>query len=84
VGRHAERFAAHEKFFVEDVRQWVLSRFGVALPPERTAVWGASLGGELAPAMGLRYPDIYGAVFSAPPAGAYRPLAVMPSPLPRA
>jgi len=28
----AERFAAHEKFFVEDVRQWVQSRFGVALP----------------------------------------------------
>ena len=24
----AERFAAHEKFFVEDVRNWVASRFG--------------------------------------------------------
>ena len=23
----AERFAAHEKFFVEDVRQWIKSRF---------------------------------------------------------
>ena len=28
-----ERFAAHEKFFVEDVRRWVRSRFDVALPP---------------------------------------------------
>src|SRR5437868_3109670 len=28
----AERFAAHEGFFVEDVRRWARSRFGVALP----------------------------------------------------
>jgi len=79
----AERFAAHEKFFVDDVRHWVRSRFGVALPAGRTAVWGASLGGELALAIGLRHPDIYGAVFSASPGGGYRPPAVMPSPLPR-
>jgi enterochelin esterase-like enzyme len=79
----AERFAAHEKFFVEDVRQWAQSRSGLALPAERTAVWGASIGGELALAMGSRHPDIYGAVFSASPGGGYRPPAVMPSPLPR-
>jgi enterochelin esterase-like enzyme len=78
----ADRFAAHEKFFVDDVRPWVRSRFGVALPAERTAVWGASLGGELALAIGFRHPDIYGAVFSASPGGGYRPPAVMPSPLP--
>jgi enterochelin esterase-like enzyme len=78
-----ERFAAHETFFVDDVRQWVRSRFGVALPAMRTAVWGASLGGELALAMGSRHPDIYGAVFSASPGGGYRPPAVMPSLLPR-
>src|SRR5688572_28315854 len=41
----AERFAAHEKFFVEDVRQWIESRFGVAFPAERSAVYGASAGG---------------------------------------
>jgi enterochelin esterase-like enzyme len=79
----ADRFAAHETFFVDDVRHWVRSRFGVALPAERTAVWGASLGGELALAMGLRHPDVYGAVFSASPGGGYRPPGVMPSPLPR-
>ncbi len=79
----AERFAAHEQFFVEDVREWARSRFGVALPPERTAVWGASIGGELALAMGFRHPAIYGAVFSASPGGGYRPPVVMPSPLPR-
>ena len=80
---NAERFAAHEKFFVDDVGRWVRSRFGVGFPAERTAVWGASLGAELAIAMGLRHPDVYGAVFSASPGGGYRPPAVFSGPLPR-
>jgi enterochelin esterase-like enzyme len=79
----AERFAAHESFFVVDVRSWVRSRFNVALPAERTAVCGVSASAELALAIGLRHPDIYGAVFSASPGGGYRPPAAMPSPLPR-
>ena len=82
-GFEPERFAAHERFFVDDVRQWVQSRFGVALPVERTAVFGVSASGELALALGLRHPDIYGAVFCASPGGGYRPSAVMPSRLPR-
>ena len=76
-------FAAHETFFVEDVRRWVRSHFGVALPAERTAVFGVSAGGELALAMGLRHPDVYGAVFSGSPGAGYRPPAVMPSSIPR-
>ncbi|MEQ7123903.1 alpha/beta hydrolase-fold protein [Actinopolymorpha sp. B11F2] len=79
----ADRFAAHESFFVSDVRNWVRSHFGVSLPAERTAVCGVSASGELSLAMGLRHPDIYGAVFSASPGGGYRPPAEMPSPLPR-
>jgi enterochelin esterase-like enzyme len=79
-----ERFAAHERFFVEDVRRWARSRFGVALPANRTAVFGVSASGELALAMGLRHPDIYGAVFCASPGAGYRPPAVMPGSLPRA
>jgi enterochelin esterase-like enzyme len=78
-----ERFAAHESFFVDDVRSWVRSRFDVKLPAERTAVCGVSASGELSLAMGLRHPDTYGAVFCASPGGGYRPPAVMPSPLPR-
>ena len=78
-----ERFAAHERFFVDDVRTWVRSHFGVTVPAERTAVCGVSASGELSLAMGFRHPDIYGAVFSASPGGGYRPPAVMPSPLPR-
>jgi len=80
----AERFAAHERFFVEDVRRWARSHLGVALPARRTAVFGVSAGGELALAMGLRHPNIYGAVFSASPGGGYRPPGVMPSSIPRA
>jgi enterochelin esterase-like enzyme len=79
----ANRFAAHEKFFLEDVRQWVRCHLGVAVPADRTAVYGVSAGGELALALGLRHPDIYGVVFSASPGGGYRPPAVMPNPLPR-
>jgi enterochelin esterase-like enzyme len=79
-----DRFAAHEKFFVEDVRQWAQSRFDVALSADRSAVFGVSASAELALAMGLRHPDIYGAVFCASPGAGYRPPALMPSPLPRA
>src|SRR5579875_794284 len=78
-----ERFAAHERFFVEDVRAWARSRFGVALPSERTAVFGVSAGGELALALGLRHPELYGAIFSASPGAGYRPPDAMPSRLPR-
>jgi enterochelin esterase-like enzyme len=83
-GFEPERFAAHEKFFVEDVRRWTQSRFGVALPTERTAVFGVSAGGELALALGLRHPHFYGAIFCASPGGGYKPTGAMPSPLPRA
>ena len=78
-----ERFAAHERFFVEDVRQWTRQRFGIALPTERTAVFGVSASGELALAMGLRHPDVYGAVFCASPGAGYRPPALLPRSLPR-
>ncbi|MFF0341011.1 alpha/beta hydrolase-fold protein [Kribbella sp. NPDC004875] len=79
----AERFAAHEKFFVEDVRAWVRSRFGATLPADRTAVFGVSASGELALAAGLRHPDLYGAIFCASPGGGYKPPGDMQSTLPR-
>jgi pimeloyl-ACP methyl ester carboxylesterase len=75
-GFEPERFAAHEKFFVQDVRRWTESRFGVSLRAERTAVFGVSAGGELALALGLRHPHVYGAVFCASPGGGYSRLAL--------
>ena len=82
-GFDPERFAAHERFFVEDVGTWARSRFGVTLSAERTAVFGVSAGGELALAIGLRHPDLYGAIFSGSPGAGYRPPDVMPTSLPR-
>jgi enterochelin esterase-like enzyme len=83
-GFDPDRFAAHEEFLAGDVRRWVRSRFGVALPAARTAVFGVSAGAELALAIGLRHPDVFGVVFCASPGAGYRPPTVMPSPLPRA
>jgi enterochelin esterase-like enzyme len=82
-GFDPERFAAHERFFAEDIRRWVRTRFGVALPVGRTAVFGVSASGELALAIGLRHPDVYGAIFCASPGGGYRPPGAMPSSIPR-
>ena len=78
-----ERFAAHERFFIEDVRRWVRTRFRVALPASRTAVCGVSASGELALAVGLRHPDVYGAIFCASPGGGYRPAGALPGLIPR-
>ena len=83
-GFDPDRFAAHEQFVVDEVRRWVWSRFGVAPTTGHTAVFGVSAGGELALALGMRHPDIYGAILCASPGGGYRPPPVMPSPLPRA
>jgi enterochelin esterase-like enzyme len=82
-GFDPQRFAAHERFFVADVGAWARSRFGVTLSAERTAVFGVSAGGELGLAIGLRHPDLYGAIFSGSPGAGYRPPDVMPRPLPR-
>jgi len=82
-GFSPEQFAAHERFFVEDVRAWTRARFGVSFNAPRTAVFGVSAGGELALALGLRHPDLYGAIFSGSPGAGYRPPDVMPAPLPR-
>jgi enterochelin esterase-like enzyme len=83
-GFDPEVFAAHERFFVRDVRAWVADRFGVALPAERTAVLGVSAGAELALALGIRHPDVYRTVLCASPGAGYRPPAELPDALPRA
>lgn len=41
-GFDPERFAAHERFFVHGVPNWVQERFGVAMSADRTAVCGVS------------------------------------------
>jgi predicted esterase len=68
---------------LKDASAWVRSRCGIAPPKERTAVFGFSAGGELVLALGLRHPDIYGAVFSGSPGGGYKPPLEMPDSLGR-
>jgi len=41
------------------------------------------MSGELALALGLRHPDVYGAVFSGSPGGGYQPAGVLPPRIPR-
>jgi enterochelin esterase-like enzyme len=76
----ATRFSAHEQFFIEYVRQWAYSQIKVTLPAQQTAVFGVSAGGELALAMGVRHPDIFGTVLCASPGGGYKPPKVMLKP----
>jgi enterochelin esterase-like enzyme len=78
-----QRFAAHERFFVGDVRRWAATRLAATLPADRTAVFGVSAGAELALAMGLRHPDVYGVVLGASPGAGYQPSATLPGRLPR-
>lgn len=82
-GYDDERFRTHERFFVDQAREWAAEQLGVALPAERTAVWGASLGAEFALAMGLRHPDVYRVVFAASPGAGFRPPAAWPDELPQ-
>jgi enterochelin esterase-like enzyme len=82
-GFDPERFAAHEAFLVDEVRRWTTAQFGVALPPERTATLGVSASGELALALGLRHPGVFGAVLCASPGAGYQPPVHLPKPLPR-
>jgi monoterpene epsilon-lactone hydrolase len=78
-----QRIVAHEKSLVEDVRRWAATRVAVRLPAGPTAVFGVSADAELPLAMGLRHPDIYGAVFCASTRTGYRPPAALPGRLPR-
>jgi len=67
------RFKAHEDFVIEEVRPWVDATFALNLTREATVAFGVSASGEFELAMGVRHPDIFGAVFSASPGAGYRP-----------
>ncbi len=78
-----DRFAAHEDFLVRDVRRWVTARFAVSLPAARTAVFGVSASAELALALSLRHPQIFGVALGASPGSGYQPPEALPPWLPR-
>ena len=78
-----DRFAAHERFVMRDVSDWVGSHFRFTSAAPTTAVFGVSAGGELALALGLRHPDVFGAILCASPGAGYRPPELIPDPIPR-
>ena len=79
----AERFAAHEEFFVETVPRWAQSRFEFELPATRTAVFGYSASGELALALGTTPSRRLRCRALGSPGGGFKPPDEMPSSLPR-
>ena len=58
------RFAAHERFFVDEVIAWAERELAAPTDRQRRAVFGFSNGGIFAAAMGLRHPDIYGHILA--------------------
>jgi enterochelin esterase-like enzyme len=68
-GVNAERFAAHEQFFVNEVAAWAERTLGAAADRGRRAILGVSNGAAFAIAMGLRHADRYSAVLAFSVAG---------------
>jgi enterochelin esterase-like enzyme len=58
-GINPERFAAHEQFFTQEVREWAETRWGASSNPDERAVFGFSNGGVFAAAMGIAHPELY-------------------------
>ena len=58
------RFAAHERFFVEEVAAWAERELGATTDGQQRAVFGFSNGGVFAAAMGIRHPDRFGHILA--------------------
>jgi enterochelin esterase-like enzyme len=58
------RFAAHERFFVEEVAAWAERELAAPTDRQQRAVFGYSNGGVFAAAMGIRHPDRYGHILA--------------------
>ncbi|MDP3855159.1 esterase family protein [Phenylobacterium sp.] len=64
------RFAAHERFLLEEVVPLAEREFAAATVPRQRAVTGYSNGGGWALQMGARHPDVFEKVISLSPGGA--------------
>ncbi len=63
-GFHPERFEAHRRFFVEEVPAWAEAELGVTVSREGRGIFGVSNGAAFAAAMGVRHPELFGAVMA--------------------
>jgi len=64
-----QRFAAHERFFVEEAVGWAEAAHALPSATQRRGVFGFSNGASFAIDMGLRHPDLFGRVIAFSPAG---------------
>lgn len=63
------RFAAHERFFVDEVSTWAEETLGAATDRDQRAIFGYSASAYFAIEMGMRHPDQYGNVIAFSVAG---------------
>ena len=61
------RFRAHERFFVNDVVNWAEKNLPITTDRAGRILWGASNGGALVIALGLRHPDRFARVLASSP-----------------
>lgn len=77
-GRNPERYAKHEIFFTQEVREWAEANYGASTERSERIIFGVSNGGLYAVAMGIAHPDLYGVIFpfSAGAGLGFEPLAL--------
>ena len=63
-GVDQNRFEAHERFFTEEVPQWLEAEFGLSAERQACGIFGFSNGGTFAISMGLRHCDTFGVVIA--------------------
>jgi len=61
----SKEFAAHEKWFIEEVLPWAEKEFGASRNRLERIVFGSSNGGPFSLTMGARHPDLFGNVVGA-------------------
>lgn len=64
VGVNKTVFEAHERFFVEEVPQWLEAELGISPERQTCGVFGFSNGGTFAVSMGVRHRDKFGVVIA--------------------
>jgi len=71
VDEDDSRFRLHEKFFTEELPDWLRAEFGLATDRNRTGVFGFSRGGAFALTMASRHRELFGLVIAFSTAGEF-------------
>jgi enterochelin esterase-like enzyme len=77
-GVDSTRFAAHERFLLDEVLPHVERTYGAPSARNRRALFGFSNGATFGAAMGLSHPDRFGAVIAFSPGGGAKSFAAIP------